>query len=116
MICPHCRAENQRSVVEVVRSTSGTEPKQHFFDEDGQEHFHNPNVYVTEFTCSNGHRFAERSSYQCSVCGYKACEAEIVAPTETETEPEPVTEQARPARREVITGKERKAINKGKRR
>ncbi len=110
MICPHCRAANQRSTVEVVRSTSGAEPKKHFFDEDGVEHFHNPNVYVTEFVCSKGHRFAERSSWQCVVCGYKVCDAELMAPTEPE--PEPVKEQARPVRREAITGTERKAINK----
>ncbi len=82
MICPTCSTTNQRSTVRVIRTTPGKLEKVHFWDEDGVEHYHNPNVIVTELECSNGHRFAERSSWECSVCGYKACEAEIVEPAE----------------------------------
>lgn len=78
MICPTCSAAGQVSEVRDLRCDNGKLPKDHFFDATGQEHFHNPNVVVTEFQCSNGHRFAERSSWQCHVCGYKVCDAEIV--------------------------------------
>lgn len=81
MICPTCRETNQRSTVRMVRTwklTPEAKPDR-YFDEDGNEHSHDPRVVMTEFLCSNGHRFAERSSWECGTCGYKACKAEVVA-------------------------------------
>lgn len=78
MICPTCSAAGQRSTVRVIRSTNPGQPKDHFWDEEGVEHFHNPNIIVTELECSSGHRFAERSSWQCHECGYKACDAQLL--------------------------------------
>jgi hypothetical protein len=94
VICPRCHPNCngiehdacQASTVTIVRTTPGTLDKIHFWDEHGNEHHHNPNVIVTEYVCSHGHRFAERSSWQCSVCGYMACPQEFVTPTEPEPE------------------------------
>jgi len=79
MICPTCLAASQRSTVRVVRTWRLTPEAKvdKYFDEEGAEHSHDPRVVMTEFGCSNGHRFAERSSWQCW-CGYMACKQEIV--------------------------------------
>lgn len=85
MICPACRAAGQRSTVRValvdgvapgVADVKRRTPSDHFYDEDGAEHTHNPNIIVTVYMCANGHRFQERSSWECW-CGYKACDAEV---------------------------------------
>lgn len=87
MICPACHSSGKRSVVRVALidghapgaiSVKKRAPNDHFYDEQGVEHSHNPNVIVTVYTCSFGHRFQERSSWECH-CGYKACEAEVTA-------------------------------------
>lgn len=77
MMCPHCQQAKQRSTVRVVRSKPTLIPKDHFFDEDGQEHHHDPNITRTDFRCSNNHTFTEVSSWECW-CGYMACKAQIL--------------------------------------
>lgn len=117
MKCPTCVSENERSIVHVRGSRSGQLPKDHYFDEDGEEHIHNPNVVVTEYECSNHHRFAERSSWQCHVCGYKACEAEIVVAPPTligHTASGAEVHSVRTSSGKVITSAERKALNERK--
>lgn len=92
MLCPHCHPacngiEHEQCQVSTVRIIQPTlkakladiPPTDHFWDVDGVEHSHNPNVIVTKYVCSNGHQFSERSSWECGACGYKACEAEVVA-------------------------------------
>jgi hypothetical protein len=81
--CPTCSAAGQRSTVRITTSATKAAladklPTDHFWDEDGVEHHHNPNIIRTDYMCSNGHRFYERSSWECG-CGYKACGAEVVA-------------------------------------
>lgn len=119
MICPQChRTCNgiehdacQRSTVRIVRTTDPKLPRDHYWDEDGNEHSHNPSVIVTEFECSNGHRFAEQSSWQCHVCGYMACPQEIIlAP---EPQPIPAGAERRPAgNSRTITAEQRAEINR----
>lgn len=92
MTCPHCHAtcngiehdDCQLSTVRIVKESAITKalfrdvpPTDHFWDEYGNEHSHNPNVIVTNYVCSNGHKFSERSSWQCA-CGWMACKQEIV--------------------------------------
>jgi hypothetical protein len=76
MICKKCQDSGQRSIVRILGTKKGDIPKDFFFDEEGVEHSHDPNVVTTQFRCSNGHRFQEISSWQCH-CGYKACEAAV---------------------------------------
>jgi hypothetical protein len=82
MLCPQCQASGQRSIVRVERTGTPDQKQQTdvFWDEAGDHHSHNPNIVVTEYKCSNGHHFAERSSWECP-CGWKACEAELVTTT-----------------------------------
>jgi hypothetical protein len=80
MICPTCSAAGQRSTLRIIPAKPAIHPlpKDEYFDEAGEWHSHNPNVIITHYRCSKGHKFSERSSWQCSVCGYKACEAEVL--------------------------------------
>ncbi len=110
MLCPHCQAAGQRSVVDIVRCTQGKDPKRTFWDEDGVEHHHNPNVSVTEYRCSNGHTFAERSSWECQ-CGYKVCEAEIVT---TPAAIEQMADEVRRVRRKPGLSPEQEAERESK--
>ena len=76
MICEQCREEGKLSIVRVDSTKQSRMPTNHFFDEQGQEHSHNPNPVHTRFRCSNGHCFEEISSWQCW-CGYMVCKAQI---------------------------------------
>ena len=76
VICTKCRDAGLRSTVRVLGTKQTDMPRDVYFDEDGTEHSHNPNLVTTQFRCSNGHRFQEVSSWQCH-CGYKACEAVV---------------------------------------
>lgn len=80
MLCPTCQSTGKRSTVRMHgnRPPGDQKPKDHFFDEDGAEHSHNPNIIRTNYRCSLGHHFFELSSWECW-CGYKACEAQVVA-------------------------------------
>lgn len=74
MICEMCREAGETSIVRVLGTKETLIPKDHYWDEEGQEHLHNPNIVTTKFRCSNGHQITEISSWEC-FCGYKACEA-----------------------------------------
>ena len=70
MICEKCRDSGQRSTVRIVGTKQSAMPSDCFFDEDGVEHSHNPNIATTTYRCSNGHSFEEKSSWQCAACGW----------------------------------------------
>lgn len=85
MICPTCIKSAQRSTVRVVlvngnppgtASVKRKLPTDSYWDEVGVEHAHNPNIDVTIYTCSLGHRFEERSCWECP-CGWMAQQAEV---------------------------------------
>ncbi len=77
MICTKCRDSGQRSIIHILGTKQTQVPRDVFFDEDGEEHNHNPNIVTTQYRCSNGHRFEERSSWQCH-CGWMKLKAVIV--------------------------------------
>jgi hypothetical protein len=76
VICKKCKDSGQLSTIRSLGTSQTLMTKDHFFDEQGDEHSHNPNIVTTLFRCSNGHRFQERSSWQCP-CGWMACEATV---------------------------------------
>lgn len=77
MICKKCQEAGLRSTIRVLGTKKGQVPKDFFFDEDGVEHSHDPNIVTTLLRCSNGHRMEEKSSWGCGACDYKACEATV---------------------------------------
>lgn len=77
MICQACSNSAQRSTVRILGTKQSKIPTDVYFDEDGQQHSHNPNVVTTHYRCSNGHRFEERSSWQC-FCGWMKLKAVVM--------------------------------------
>lgn len=61
MICPYCKAENQKSCITPGPTSStlmATTPGH--YDEDGKwVRAKDPNWHTTEYYCSRGHRFTE---------------------------------------------------------
>ncbi len=57
--CPQCVNENKRSSVypglQMVTAMAGIA----YYDEDGGFHYDDPNIYTTEYKCSNGHEWSE---------------------------------------------------------
>lgn len=76
MICKKCQEQGSLSTVRVLGTKKGDIPKDFFFDEEGVEHSHDPNIVTTQLRCSNGHRFEEKSCWGCH-CGYAACEQTV---------------------------------------
>lgn len=69
MKCSECVKEGKKSIVNVGGTTVTAMATQHYFDEDGKEHVHNPNTYSTTYFCSNGHTWGEGERKICW-CGY----------------------------------------------
>lgn len=75
MICPICEREDRKSCV-YVHGTSTTLVayfNTDYYDEDGKHHNHDDNCRITNYSCSNGHRFTFRRRNSCW-CGWKGKE------------------------------------------
>lgn len=59
MKCPECAANGQTSKVYVGHSTATLMASVPFYDEDGNYHHNDPNIYTTRYSCSNGHKFSK---------------------------------------------------------
>jgi len=68
MKCPQCIKEGKRSKVYVGLSVTTTAGTESYYDEDGNFHFHDPNVTTTQYNCSNGHKWEENSRNECPSC------------------------------------------------
>lgn len=69
MICETCKAEGRTSRVFERGSSTTLIYSVPWFDENGQRHDHNPNATTTGYDCSNGHRWAVKSTPSCW-CGW----------------------------------------------
>ena len=68
MRCPECvEAGNEDSVVYVDQTLVTLMCTQHYFDENGTEHFHDPNKHGTECHCSYGHTLVKIHYPRCPV-------------------------------------------------
>jgi hypothetical protein len=68
--CPTCVENGARSRVFVPgHSVATAMAAQDFYDEDGNFHHHDPNSRVQQFSCSEGHAWAEVSTSGCRSCG-----------------------------------------------
>jgi hypothetical protein len=73
MKCQECVEAGERSKVfdrGVSRTLMGG--SSHFYDEDGQSHYHEVNATTAFYSCSNGHQWATRYKPICpnSDCDY----------------------------------------------
>lgn len=69
MICPKCKKEGKKSRVYPGMGTSTLLFCPPFYDEEGKYHNHDSNTTTTEYKCSNGHKWTERTSGSCW-CGW----------------------------------------------
>jgi hypothetical protein len=65
MKCPECVQNNQKSRVAVGGSTRTLLGFTPFYDEDGNYHNHDPNTTSTQYSCSNGHTWVEKTQHKC---------------------------------------------------
>lgn len=69
MICDQCHGEGQTSKIYDNGTATTLLAPSHFYDEEGQEHLHDPNTRKTLYSCSNGHSFTVESKVPCPSCG-----------------------------------------------
>ncbi len=69
IICETCQEQGLKSTVQSSYSMSTCLGYHDFYDEDGNQHCHDPNTTTTDFTCSNGHKFTKKSKRSCW-CGW----------------------------------------------
>lgn len=69
MKCASCLAQGLKSTINVGMSSSTPMWYPPFYDEQGQFHHHDLNTIITEYSCSNGHKWAEVSRTTCW-CGW----------------------------------------------
>ena len=78
LICGECKKKDQVSKVRIEEQLKSYEPMDIFWDEDGKQHFHNPNYNIEHYICSNGHRFQlEHQAPDCPICKWKAPKPDI---------------------------------------
>lgn len=65
MICEQCKKEGRKSRVFPGASECTLMMYMRFYDEDGREHLHDPNVTTTYYSCSNGHSWREDTRHKC---------------------------------------------------
>jgi len=68
MKCPKCVAEGSKSQVRVLNSSTTCLAGDQYYDEEGRHHWHDPNTTFTEYRCSLGHNFAERTKHRTCWC------------------------------------------------
>jgi len=69
MICPECKKQGLKSMVFPGSSSTTLMYCQPFYDPEGQYHHHDSNITTTEYECSNGHQWTEKTSGTCW-CGW----------------------------------------------
>lgn len=57
MICEQCKQDGKTSRVSRGLTYVTAMGYDQYYDENGKEHFHDPNKRTTSFACSNGHQF-----------------------------------------------------------
>ncbi len=71
MKCKECINEGKKSRISPGFSTVTAMYCSPYYDEDGNYHNHNSNTTTTEYGCSNGHHWTDRTSGQpCVNCDW----------------------------------------------
>lgn len=68
MICPECKKEDKKSIVQEHGGISTLMYYQPFYDEDGKRHNHDGNRFTMSYSCSNGHKWLDTLKKTCSNC------------------------------------------------
>lgn len=79
MKCETCVAENERSTITALGTTVTLMSWNVYYDEDGERHSHDPNLYREGFLCSRDHQWETETVKPCPAGDYPR------APTEEPT-------------------------------
>lgn len=72
MKCKFCEVEGKTSILHHMGSSHTLlGGREHFFDKEGNEHYHDLNTITTYFKCSNGHEYNEKEEIKCPTCGVR---------------------------------------------
>ncbi len=69
MICPECKKEGLKSTVYPGVGMTTAMYFSPFYDEEGNYHDHDANTTTTDYSCSNGHKWIEKTTGSCW-CGW----------------------------------------------
>lgn len=61
MKCLECIENGEKSHVYYGKTTSTCIIVNSYYNEDGKFVFDNPNIYITNYSCSNNHRWEEQT-------------------------------------------------------
>jgi hypothetical protein len=67
--CPLCQEAGQTSIVRTDCVITTTMTADHFTDEAGAFHCHDPNVTISHYRCSRDHSWSEQRYHSCG-CGW----------------------------------------------
>jgi hypothetical protein len=70
MKCPECVKEGRKSTVYPGSGMTTAMACSPYYDEEGVYHFHDRNYTTQNYSCSNGHRWDERSRSKCINCDW----------------------------------------------
>jgi hypothetical protein len=62
--CPACQKNGQKSTVHEGMSTVTLLSTSRYWDQEGVEHYYDPNIWTTRYSCSNGHSWTEHQQRQ----------------------------------------------------
>ena len=65
--CPTCQENKDKSVVQSHGAIRTLMYSIHYWDEDGFEHYHDPNFVTSSYSCSKGHLWSDKKKAQCPV-------------------------------------------------
>ncbi len=70
MKCPQCVQNNEHSNVYPGAAMTTLLAYTKYYDDDGTYHDHDPNTISTQYDCSRGHSWMEKSKATCPNCDY----------------------------------------------
>jgi len=70
MICPVCEENEKSSTVSIINFSYENLIIKTYYDENGELHTHDPNIYVTKYRCSNNHIFTISGKSHCDMCDF----------------------------------------------
>lgn len=69
MICQECQKSGTTSRVYESYTVTTSLMGEQFYDEEGRQHFHDPNIDTHEYACSKGHKWHHQRTRGCW-CGW----------------------------------------------
>jgi len=65
LVCAECWVKGERSRVTCVGVSKTLIDWTPFWDEEGNQHAHDPNVTTHAFACTRGHQFCRKETARC---------------------------------------------------